>query len=329
MEDSLLLFDSQNPCWTKPMIELAGENTATLDALFEGGFLDQEEEVYCLTRKGVECFQKIAEEARLPLLPGILEKTAKRRRLANRFLLRLLLDKRHLQRWGLKEYCAPFQFEVPDLNEEELFSVRDRDLIWRYPKHPAFEAIKRDFPVTGLAARKTTPPSPERLMDWMKNNAPQRRPMEADLLYKSRYDFQAYAHFPSLPCDPCGLLNTDRFFCFFAPPPEPENRNAFLATLGEFHMFLTMLRHMILPGYVDLDSLEQEGINWLLYVYEREEDAVKCAALLSPFERLLAGPAAPLDIWALSLEALWKRDGTAETIHDLLPLAAHPIWRME
>jgi hypothetical protein len=94
-------------------------------------------------------------------------------------------------------------------------------------------------------------------------------------------------------------------------------------------MFLMMLRHMILPGYVDLDSLDQDGINWLLYVYEREEDAVKCAALLSPFEKNLAGPAAPLDVWALSLEALWDRDGTVETIHDLLPFAAHPIWRME
>jgi hypothetical protein len=285
--------------------------------------------VYYLTRKGVEHFQKNAKEACLPLLPGVLEKTTEKRRLANRFLLRLLLDKRHLQRWGLKEYCAPFRFEIPDLKEEELFSVQDKSLAWRYSEHPTFVAMKRDFPVTGLAARKISPLSPEGLTEWMEKNAPRRRCMEVDLLYKSRYDFQAYAHFRPLPCDPCGLLNTDRFFCFFASPPELESRNAFLVTLGEFHMFLMMLRRMILPGYVDLDSLDQDGINWLLYVYEREEDAVKCAALLSPFGKTLAGPAAPLDVWTLSLEALWDRDGTVETIHDLLPFAAHPIWRME
>jgi hypothetical protein len=311
------------------MIELAGENPATLDTFFERGFLDREEGVYCLTRKGVECFRKAAEETCLPLLPGILDKGADKWRIANRAALQLLLDKRHLQRWGLKEYCAPFRFEIPDLEEEELFSVRGENLTWHYPKHHVFVAMERDFPITGLAARKIAPLPPEGVAEWMKNNVPQRRFMEADLLYKSRYDFQAYARFPSLPCDPCGLLNTDRFFCFFAPPPEPENRNAFLTTLGEFHMFLTLLRRMVLPGYVDLDSLDQDGINWLLYVYDREEDAVKCAALLSSFEKLLAGPAAPLDIWALSLETLWKRSGTVETIHDLLPFTAHTIWRME
>jgi hypothetical protein len=154
--------------------------------------------------------------------------------------------------------------------------------------------------------------------------------MEADLLYKSRYDFQAYLQFSEslcCPCDPCGLLNTDRFFCFFAPAP--EDRDALLTILGEFHMFLAMMRRMYLPGYVDLDSLDQDGINWLLYVYEREEDALKCAAALTPLGRNLAGPAAPMDLWSLSIEAIKGRDGTVESVHDLLPFAAHPIWRVE
>ncbi|MDR1648895.1 MAG: hypothetical protein LBR71_01425 [Synergistaceae bacterium] len=335
MDDALLLFDSENPCWTKALIELAGGEPASLDGLLQRGLLGREEEVYFLTQEGAEAFRNAAEASFLPLRPGALENGADRRRLAKRVELRLLLDKRHLQRWGVKEFRSPFRFEIPDLTEEELFAVQGESqgesqggsLVWRYPLHPAFAAMERNFPTIGLAARKIAPPSPERLTEWMRGNAPRRRFMEADLLYKSRYDFLAYARFPSLPCDPCGLLNTDRFLFFF--PPKPENRNALLTILGEFHIFLTMLRRMVLPGYVDLDSLDQDGINWLFYVYEHEEDALECAALLSPFGKALAGPAAPLDVWTLSLGALWRRDETAETVHDLLPFAAHPIWRAE
>ena len=92
-------------------------------------------------------------------------------------------------------------------------------------------------------------------------------------------------------------------------------------------MFLTMMRRMYMPGYVDLDSLDQDGINWLLYVYEHEEEALKCVDLLSPFGQALAGPAAPLEVWSLSLGALWNWSEPADYIHDLRPLAAHPIWR--
>jgi hypothetical protein len=327
MDGALLFFDFQHPCWTKRMAGLAGEDPDKLETLFERGFLDREEDVYFLTDEGVESFQRAAQESFLPLPPGIPEKAADKRRMANRTLLQLLLDKRHLQRWGLKEYRAPFRFDLPDLERKDLFIVEEEILVWRYPENLVFKAMERDFPVVGLAARKIAPPLPERAAAWIAENSPRRRTMEADLLYKSRYDFQAYAHFPQLPCDPCGLLNTDRFFCFFAPAPEPRNRNALLTTLGEFHMFLTMMRRMYMPGYVDLDSLDQDGINWILYVYEHEEEALKCVDLLSPFRQDLAGPAAPLEVWSLSLGALWNWSEPADSIHDLLPLAAHPIWR--
>ena len=327
MEDVLLLFDENHPCWTKDMVDLTGEDSGALDALFRRGFLDKEEEVYFLSREGVDSFRKSAEGLFLPLHPGVSEKSTDRRRKANQSLLRLLLDKRHLQRWGLKEYRAPFRFELPDLKEEKIFALDGETLTWLYPKHPVFAAMERDFPITGMAARKTAPPSPELLAAWMDKNAPRRRVMEADLLYKSRYDFQAYAGFPPLPCDPCGLLNADRFMFFFASPPEPENRNVFLTILGEFQMFLTMLRRLVLPGYVDMDSLDQEPGNWLLFTYEKESGASRCAELLASFGKDLAGPASPLNVWSLSLEALWGRGETAETIYDLLPFVSHPIFR--
>jgi hypothetical protein len=298
VEDVLLLFDEGRSCWTETMAELVEPGSGDkLKGLLEEGLLARDGEVYFLTRAGAERFRLAAEEFFLPLRPG-LPGAGDRRREANRTLLQMLLDRRHLQRWGLKEYCKPFRFVVPDLRDEELFSTLDeadagsaKKLSWRYPEHPVFVNMARDFPLVGLTAREESPPAPGRLAAWMSENVPRGRVMEADLLYKSRYDFQAYAHFPKLPGDPCGLLNTDRFLFFFAPPPDPpENVPALLTTLGEFHMFLTMLRRMYLPGYVDRDSLDQDGINWLVYVYENECDALRCAERLAPFGRALAGP---------------------------------------
>jgi hypothetical protein len=338
LESVLLLFDEEQPCRTPEMAELGGWGADALPALLNEGLLSEEEGVFFLTPEGARRFREAAAESFLPLRAGIpAPPPADRKRDAERGLLRLLLDTRHIQRWGIKEYLKPFRFEIPDLTEGEIFSIGKKgsdqknsgeNLTWRYPGHPVFVNMLRDFSAFGLAARAAPPPEPGRIRAWLDGNAPRRRTAEFDLLYKSRYDYQAYAHFPKLPTDPCGLLNADRFFFVFGPPlGSGDALSAALAKLGEFHILLTMLRRMFLPGYVDLDSLDQDGVNWLLYVYEREEDARGLAARLAPLKENLAGPAAPLDIWSLSLDALRTLTGTAESIHDVLPRAAHPISR--
>lgn len=327
-EDLLLLFDESHPCWTSRMFELAGQDVSASESLLREGVLQKENDVYCLTSAGAERFRQVAEESFLPLRAGVAEPGADKNREADRSLLQQLLDKRHLQRWGLKEYCRPFRFEIPDLKGNELFTFEGGKPNWHYPDNSAFGQMQKDFPATGMAARTEPAPDAARVAEWMASFMPKRRTVTADLLYKSRYDFQAYAHFPKLSADPCDMLNADRFFCFFAPPPAPENVNAMLTTLGEYQMYLTMLRHMYLPGYVDRDSLDQDGINWLIYVYAREEDALRCADLLSPFGQSLAGPAAPMEIWSLSLQALYEHEGTGESVFDLLPFVARPILRI-
>jgi hypothetical protein len=324
----LLLFDEGQPCWTPEMARLGGWEADALPALLREGLLSEEEGVCFLTPEGARRFEKAAAESFLPLRAGFPPPSG-RRRDAGRGLLRLLLDTRHTQRWGIKEYLKPFRFEIPDLEEREIVSFDGKKLTWLYPSHPVFVDMARDFPASGLAARAAPPPEPERVRAWLDGHAPRRRTAEFDLLYKSRYDSQAYAHFPKLPADPCGLLNADRFFFVFGPPAGDAGAfPAALARLGDFHVLLTMLRRMFIPGYVDLDSLDQDGVNWLVYVYEREEDARNFAARLAPLgEENLAGPAAPLDIWSLSLDSLRGRTESAESIHDVLPCAAHPILR--
>lgn len=327
-ESLLLLFEERYPCWTEDMFDVLDKSREEAETLLKQGSLRKDGDVYSLTAEGAERFRQTAGESFLPLRPGIPEPGMDKRREADRSLLELLLDRRHLQRWGLKEYEKPFRFEVPDLQGAELFTRDGRMPVWRYHESDVFLKMAEDFPATGMAARELPAPDAARIAEWIASFMPKRRTVTADLLYKSRYDFQAYAHFPKLPGDPCHLRDTDRFFFFFAPSPVPENENAMLTTLGEFHMILTMLRRMMIPGYVDRDSLDQDGINWFFYVYGREDEARACADLFSPLGEALAGPASPLEVRSLSLQALQEYGETAETIHDLWPVVTHPIFRL-
>lgn len=326
MERLLLFFDERYPCWTPAMLALSGQDRAEADALACQGLLEFEEGIYSLSAVGRAKFSEFAGEAYLPLRPGSF---SDRGRAALRGELMLLLDKRHLQRWGVKEYLAPFRFALPSLERDELFVMDGGRPVWRYPDAPVFRRMAEDFPETGAAARRFPLPDAEAVRAWLEANAPNRREVEFDLLYKSRYDFQAYAKFPPLPADPCGLFNADRFLFVFMPSPTPENLPRYLEKIGEFHMFLTLLRRLYLPGYVDLDAMDQDGVNWLLFAFENDEDAERCAGMLGPISEALPGEAYPLELWSVSLEGL--RDypgGQAETIWDILPFAAHPIYRL-
>ena len=326
MERLVLFFDERYPCWTPAMLTLAGQDPAEADALACQGLLAFEEGIYSLSAAGRAKFSELAGEAYLPLRPGGF---SDRKRTALRGELMLLLDKRHLQRWGVKEYLAPFRFALPSLKRDELFVMDAGRPVWRYPDAPVFKKMAEDFPETGAAARRFPLPDAEAVRAWLEANAPNRREVEFDLLYKSRYDFQAYAKFPPLPADPCGLFNADHFLFVFMPSPTSEDLTRYLEKIGEFHMFLTLLRRLYLPGYVDLDAMDQDTINWLLFAFENDEDAERCAGMLAPISEALPGEASPLELWSVSLEGL--RDypgGQAETIWDILPFAAHPIYRL-
>lgn len=326
LEGLLLSFDEQYPCWTPAMLALAGLDRSAADGLAREGLLEFEKGIYSLSEAGREAFLRLAGEACLPSRPGV---TSDRVRTALRGELMLLLDKRHLQRWGVKEYVSPFRFALPQVAGADLFVMDGEVPAWRYPEASVFRKMAEDFPETGAAARNRPMPDAGEVRAWLEANAPGLYDAEFDLLYKSRYDFQVYAKFPPLPADPCGLFNADRFLFSFMPPPVPGNLTQYLEKIGEFQMFLTMLRRLYLPGYVDLDAMDQDGINWLLFAFEADGDAERCAKLLSPISEALPGPASPLELWSVSLEGLRNYPGgQTETIWDILPFAAHPIYRL-
>lgn len=70
MEDLLLSFDEQYPCWTPVMLALAELDRSAADGLVCEGLLEFEEDIYSLSEAGREEFLRLAGEACLPLKPG-------------------------------------------------------------------------------------------------------------------------------------------------------------------------------------------------------------------------------------------------------------------
>lgn len=320
----LLLFDENNPFWTEELIRLAGEDAGPMPFLRAGGMVADKDGVLSLTEAGIDAFERAAAEWFLPLRPGRGDGDPEKELFGTR--LRLLIDTKHIQRWGLKEYQKAASFPVPDVSDSELFSLEGGKIAWQWLSLPVIERMRSEWPETGLAARKNPPPAPDAAVNWLKE-AGRTDLFTADLLHLSRYDFQAYTSFQPLPGDRWGLLNADRFFCLKPPAPEAGNLNWFLGATGRLHLVLEVLRRMALPGYMDLDSHDQAAVNWLVFVFEKEEEARGCVSLLEPFGLDLITPAMPMDIWALSFEALSAFGEKAETIHDLLPVAGKPVAR--
>lgn len=320
----LLLFDQENPCWTEELVRIAEEDPAPLVRMLDEGLLAKENELFFLTDAGREAFSEEAAANYLPAVPGTPGPDAGKDLFLTR--LRLLLEKKHIQRWGVKEFVPSARFPIPPLQDDEIFT-RSSGFEWLWPSSPLCAQMREDWPLTGLAARREAPPAPDAAAKWFEAKGTYPAYFEADLLHLSRYDFQAYAHIPRSPNDPWGILNADRFFCMRASAPEAGNPDGYLATTGRFQLALEVLRRMVLPGYIDLDSFDQDGINWLLFVFDHEEEAEACVSLLAPFGLDLIRGSMPMDVWALSFEALMNFSPKAETIHDLIPVIGRPVVR--
>lgn len=290
--------------------------------------LENDGEIYFLSQKGVELFCRTAQENYLPLEAGIFSGSPQTE--AFRCELKFFLDKGHIQRWGFKEYEAPFCIPVPDISGAELYEIRNDKIIWNYPESPEFKRMFKDFPDTGIPARKIKAPSREIISDWLNNNVKKIRSVEFDLIYKCHYDYMDYAEFEPQPGDLWNLLNTSRFVFSIVPKSSSQDLNFYLNRIGEFQMFLEMQRHLYLPGYTDKDSQDQSVANLLLFAFSSEKEAAECVEILKPYSEFLTGSAAPFEVWGISLESLRNHQGnSAEVISDLLPYVSHPLARIK
>ena len=323
----LLLFSEENPFWTEDLVRLAGEDCSVLRELREDGYLVEEKGVFSLTGKGRTAFAAEAAENFLSSVPAAPGHCAGKSLFRTR--LRLLLDGKHLQRWGLKEYIGGARFAIPPLEDRDIFSM-ERGLEWTWPSSPLMKRMTEDFPRTGLAARGNEVHPPCGVEAWVASLGLIPGFFVADLLFLSRYDYLCYEGFSPHPRDRWGLVNADRFFCLQWPPVDGgSGLERIFSAIGRFHLCMESLRRAVIPGYVDLDCLDQDCINWLVFVFRKEEDAGRAASLMEDCGEDLAGPAAPMEIWTLGLDSLEGFPGKAENIHDLLPVTAHPVVRVK
>ena len=324
----LLLFDHLHPCWNEESVFLAGEDPESLGRLHVEGLLDKNNDRYFLSAKGIDVFKTLSSQWFCETVPveESLDEAAQKYFLW-RTTFQSLLDRSFVARWGAKDYHLGLHLEYsPALSGKDFFVNESSHIVWTYDSHPLVKKMKEDFSLSGVKAREKTPRTLEEIKEWHKlNNVPSSF-FYVDLLLLGRYDFAYYMHYPKHPNDVLGLVNADKFFCFQAPKPF-EHVDSYIETIGKVHLFLLNQRRMYIPGYVDLDSADQDSLNWIIWIVDTEEEALSLHKILDPMGESLIGPARPLDVWILSLEALRNVHEKYEMVYDLFPHVAHSVIR--
>lgn len=317
MSESLILrFSKDHPCWTGELLERAGEETTGLDALERRGILQSRGGIYWLSEEGRQVFSQISAELFLYEEPGDVPNDLARCLMTTELWLEL--ERCNLQRGGLKRYLFRPRIPVrPALKREEVWSLDGERILWHYTRHPAVEEMTAAHPLPRPHERRPEIPDPQALGMW---GALDPEPFIPDLAFIANYDFESYLDFKGHPGDGMKLINADRFF--FSAAPDMSSQ---LDEVGRFQRWLLELRHLRIPGYVDLDTQEQSSVNWLIFLTEDQRTALDIQAGLKRCGSTLIEPANPMEVWALSLEALRRCPSQREVIWDVLPEAGLPI----
>ena len=311
-------FSREHPCWTRELLERSGEECGELDALERKWLLLCRDGVYCLSEEGRRAFSKISEELYLYAEPGDLPEAPDRCLMATELWMEL--ERCNLQRGGLKRYLFRPRIPVrPALTREEVWNLDKGRLLWLYPENPAIKTMLEAHPLPQLHERRTAPPDAQALQRWLELRS---EPFVPDLAYITNYDFKQYCDFRGHPGDDMKLINTDRFF--FSTVGDGDTKSQ-LDVLGQFQRWLLELRHLKIPGYLDVDTQEQDSVNWLIFLTKRQETALEVQANLKQFGPSLIAPANPMEAWTLSLEELRRCPSGRELIWDVLPEAGQPV----
>ena len=319
----ITLFDSLYPCWTREMLVKEGVDMAALERLVEEGLIVPEDGVYSLSETGVAEFRRIALENFIEEKPG--EAPADRVRSARAGGFLKLLNAAHLQRWGIKQYYTLPALEIfPKARDEELFAVNKDELAWPYMNGEAELEMEEKFPLIGLRGRGAgMAADAEKAGAWLAEKAGLTEIFTPDILYVCRYDYLQYENFKGHPNDPLRLINTDRFLFVFDSGREEDE----LREIGRFRRGVMFQRRVMLPGFFDIDTQEQDSICQLLLVSDSEARAKESAARLARFGAQIASGVQPLDIWTLSEEALAAVRDKREIIWELIPDIGHSVSR--
>ncbi len=317
----LLLFDTNRPCWSAPLVELAGEDPAGLGILEERKLLERvDSEAYVLTATGRERFTGLASECYLETVAGPPPADPAHSLFGLESILRL--DQGFHSPWGSKDAKADLALSyLPALplagNLDELEALQG---------HPLASSFASEFPRVGQEVPR---PSAEKLEDWAEKSGASRGNLRLDVLFLHRYDYAYYME-AAAPGDSLRLLNTDRLMIRLAKPFEASEGYFLRKTaedLSSLRPFLEYARRFLLPGRFDTDTQEQSSVTWWVWATRTAEEASILQRWLAPVSGRLIGPSAPLDFWIFSLEALRAEHERHETFYELFESAAIAVAR--
>lgn len=324
MESELLLtsFDSLHPCWTEKTLKLAGSSAAEAEELVQQGLLQKKDDIWFLSLAGREAFKKIASENYIDAEPGLPPREPWRAAKAVELLL--LLDKAHPQRWGLKDYKLQPELISGPVPFAPQWEIKEGKLSWPDFQSSERKALLSLFPGRGLGNRAANmQKDAAAAAEWLKGR--KTASFTPDLLYICHYDFIYYRDFKGHPNDPLKLINADRFFFVL----DNGELTAELEAAAAFRNWTDFTRKVMLPGYLDIDTQEQDSVCWLLLASGSEKEALATAERLRPFSEELAEGVSPAEIWTISLEALASLKEKRELVWELLPDLGHPVTRAE
>ncbi len=216
MENLLLLFTQELPCWNHEAVAVAGEDPENLDALVQSGDLAKIGGAYVLTEKGVLTRKHAAEEMYLPVTPTgqlITEDTLAAEMLDLNIMVQYM-DRAFVTDWGVKEVTVREVFPVmPSLADDEYFAfeaVGRVKALWL--EHELVRDFLEAFPNWGVSARKFPAPDQKGLDAWAEARGLSYGTLTVDFVMRARADFNHYKNYPQLESDRYRFLDADRLF---------------------------------------------------------------------------------------------------------------------
>lgn len=302
MEEILLLFEDKFPCWDEETAALAGGDAASLRELEERGLLSESAGGYVLTPAGDNRRLLLAKESFLPVLP-IGEFDAEKSLWNNRFYH--LMDRRAftgLFPMGLKDYTIDETLPyAPALPRNELWGRENDKICYKWPKHKLAKSFLKRFPDWGVAARGKPAPGQAAMDKWLDESGAKAGRVNFNLVLRGRYDFELYRTQEQLPDDLFHLKDADRFFFLRTSDKTTEE---IYDTIGALHLFMLNQRRVYIPGYADIDSMDQENWTMLVLVSDTERELEQISKRFSADGQRLVNPAMPFYIIGTSVERL-------------------------
>ncbi len=276
MENLLLLFTEELPCWNHEAVSVAGEAPEGLDPLAESGDLARLGAGYVLTPQGLITRERVANELYLPLTPAgrILTDESEADELLVLNVMVQYMDRAFMTDWGIKEVA-----------------------VW--PSHELVRRFLEAFPNWGVSARKFPATGPVALDLGAEKNGLRYGSLCVDFVLRARADFNHYKDYPQLESDKVR--------------GEPEG---LLPFIGRLHIFLTEQRRIFLPVWFDIDHDQNEDWTLLAFVTDTEPELESLTKTLRSWGHELIDPVNPLYILGMNIERLRSQREQKRTIYD-------------